>query len=473
MTENAKTGKKHLVLVNPVNPIRKGFLMRNLSTFPPLALAILASLTPDHWDISIIDENIKPFEFKKADLVGITSFTPSAPRAYEIAGIYRKIGIPVIMGGIHASMLPDEALGYVDCVVTGEAESIWGQVISDFENNCLKNRYQGVLLPMGGYPIPRHDLLSPEYSFSAVQTSRGCPMQCHFCSVSAFNGCKYRQRPINEILDELEVIPQKLLFFFDDNIIGYGKESQERAIELFKGIVKRKIKKHWVSQASINFADNPEVLKWAAKAGCKMIFLGLESETEDQLKEAGKQLNLKRGVDQYKQVIRKIHRYGISINAGFIFGMDQDSAASIRKRFDYMLKSSIDAFQTTILTPLPGTELFTKLANEGRLLFSNFPEDWCRYDYSESVIMPKQMQPEELNSIMRENHIRLYNRKSVRKRFYRSLFNILRFEPAWWGYVTNYNYYCMAFEKEIREADPRYSHWLLSEEAATISKPGN
>lgn len=473
MIDYSRSGKKHLVLINPVNPLRKGFLMRNLSTFPPLALAILASLTPDHWDVSVIDENIKPFEYTDADLVGITSFTPSAPRAYEIAKQYRSRGIHVIMGGIHASMLPDEALGFVDCVVTGEAESIWGQVIADFEHNKLQRRYQGELLPMGGYPIPRHDLFSSEYSFSAVQTSRGCPMKCNFCSVSAFNGCQYRQRPIGEILDELEVISQKLLFFFDDNIIGYGKESQERAIELFKGIVKRKIRKHWVSQASINFADNPEVLRWAARAGCKMIFLGLESEEEEQLKETGKKLNLKRGADSYKEAIRKIHRYGISINAGFIFGMDQDTTDSIRNRFDYMLKSSIDAFQTTILTPLPGTALFEKLKQEGRLLYTRFPEDWSRYDYSESVIIPKQMSPEELNSVVRDNHIRLYNRKSVRKRFYRSLVNILRFEPAWWGYVTNYNYYCMAFEKEIREGNPRYAHWLLSEEAASTGKAGN
>jgi radical SAM superfamily enzyme YgiQ (UPF0313 family) len=466
MISPVNTTTKKLILINPVNTIRKGFLMRNLSTFPPLALAIIASLTPADWEVKILDENIKPFEFEDADLVGLTSFTASANRAYEIAGIYRQKGIKTIMGGIHASMLPDEALLFVDSVVIGEAESVWKNVIGDFETGALKTRYTGELLPMGGHPLPRHELFSNEYSFSAVQTSRGCPMKCDFCSVSTFNGCQYRQRPIEEILDELEMIPKKLLFFFDDNIIGYGKPAQERAIELFKGMVRRKIKKHWVSQASLNFADNPEVLKWAAKAGCKMIFIGLEAETEDQLNETGKKLNLRMGVDAYSKVIRKIHRHGISVNAGFIFGMDHDTTDSINRRFDYMLRSSIDSFQTTILTPLPGTALFERFVKEKRLLFTDFPTDWKYYDYAEPVIQPKNMTPDELYSTMKKNFIRLYNRNSVRKRLRRSLFNIRRFEPAWWGYVTNYNYYCMAFEKEIRAGDPVYSHWLLSEKAA-------
>jgi len=458
--------KRRLLLINPVNTVRKGFLMRNLSTFPPLSLAIIAALTPEGWVVKILDENIKPFEYEEADLVGLTSFTASANRAYEIAGVYKKKGIKTVMGGIHASMMPEEAIQFVDSVVIGEAESVWKNLISDFEANDIKSRYVGELLPMGGYALPRHELLSSEYSFSAVQTSRGCPMQCDFCSVSAFNGCQYRQRPIEEILDELETIPQKLLFFFDDNIIGYGKLAQERALELFKGMVRRGIKKHWVSQASLNFADNAEVLKWAAKAGCKQIFIGLEAETEDQLRETGKKLNLRMGVDNYRNVIRRIHRYGISVNAGFIFGMDHDTAESINRRFDYMLSSDIDSFQTTILTPLPGTALFKKFMAEKRLLFTNFPEDWKYYDYAEPVIQPKHMTPDELSAVMKHNFIRLYNRHSVRKRFHRSLITIRRLEPAWWGYVTNYNYYCMVFEKEIRSGDPRYSHWLVSEKAA-------
>jgi radical SAM superfamily enzyme YgiQ (UPF0313 family) len=458
--------RRRLLLINPVNTLRKGFLMRNLSTFPPLGLAIIAALTPDDWDVKILDENIKPFEFEDADLVGLTSFTASANRAYEIAAIYRQRGIKTVMGGIHASMLPDEAIQFVDSVVIGEVESIWKILMHDFSTGILKSRYCGTLLPMGGNALPRHDLFSDEYSFSAVQTSRGCPMKCDFCSVSAFNGCQFRQRPIEEILDELEIIPKKLLFFFDDNIIGYGKQAQERAIELFKGMVRRRIKKHWVSQASLNFADNPEVLKWAARSGCKMIFIGLEAENEAQLHETGKKLNLHMGVDTYSKVIRRIHRYGISVNAGFIFGMDHDTTQSVKRRFDYMLKSSIDSFQTTILTPLPGTALFDKFIAEKRLLYTNFPDDWKLYDYSQPVILPKHMTPEELSAVMKQNFIRIYNRQSVRKRFLRSLFNIHLFESAWWGYVTNYNYYCMAFEKEIRSGDPRYAHWLVSEKAA-------
>lgn len=157
-------------------------------------MAIIAGLTPNNWQVKILDENFDSFEFEDSDLVGFTAFTSTAPRAYELAAIYKERNIITIMGGIHASMLPDEAMQYVDAVVIGEAESIWAKVIYDFENNTLQKKYIGELCELGGKPIPRHDLLSKEYLFSAIQTTRGCPMQCDFCSVSTFNGSLYRDR---------------------------------------------------------------------------------------------------------------------------------------------------------------------------------------------------------------------------------------------------------------------------------------
>jgi radical SAM superfamily enzyme YgiQ (UPF0313 family) len=458
--------KKKLLLINPANQRRKGLRMRNLSTYPPLNLAIIAGLTPTTWEIKILDENFDTFVFEQADLVGFTSFTSTAPRAYELAAIYREHHIKTVMGGIHASMLPDEALRYVDTVVIGEAESIWPKVIRDFESNTLQTRYRGELVELGGKPMPRHDLLSKEYLFSAIQTTRGCPMQCDFCSVSTFNGCQYRLRPIDEVLDELEQLPTKLVFFCDDNIIGYGKKSQERAIELFKGMVDRGIKIEWTGQVSLNFADNPEVLKWAARSGCRMVLIGIESEKPEQLKEAGKKLNLKMGVDAYADVFRKIHQHGISILGAFIFGMDTDSKQALYDRAQYILKSSVDAWQTTILTPLPGTGLFERLKSENRILYTNYPDDWSKYDFFEPVIVPAQMTTDELHETMQDIWLKIYNRKTVRSQFRRSLWNLRRLSYAMWGYISNYNYYCLSFEEKIRAGDARYSHWLVSEKAA-------
>jgi len=462
--------KRKLLLINPANQRRKGLRMRNLSTYPPLSLSIIAGLTPQNWEVKILDENFDTFQVEHADLVGFTSFTSTCYRAYELAAIFREHNIKTVMGGIHASMLPDEALQYMDAVVIGEAESIWHQVIEDIEKDSLQRVYRGELVELGGKPMPRHDLLSKEYSFSAIQTTRGCPMQCDFCSVSTFNGCQYRFRPIKEVLDELEILPTKLVFFCDDNIIGYGKKSQERAIELFKGIVERGIKMEWAGQVSLNFADNEEVLKWAARSGCRIVLIGIESEKTEQLKEVGKKLNLHMGVDAYAKVFKKIHRYGINVLGAFIFGMDTDTRESLYERAEYILKSSVDAWQTTILTPLPGTGLFDRLKAENRIVYTDYPEDWSRYDFSEPVIVPKNMTTLELDETIKDVWLKLYNRRTVRKQFRRSLWNLKSFKKAMWGYVSNYNYYCLFFEKLIVDGDPRYSHWITSEKAAKKTK---
>ncbi len=458
--------KKKLLLINPANQLRKGLRMRNLSTYPPLNLAIIAGLTPDTWEVKILDENFDLFRYEEADLVGFTSFTSTCSRAYELAAVFREKGIKTVMGGIHASMLPDEALQYMDSVVVGEAESIWHNVIQDLENGTLKKTYTGELVELGGKPMPRHDLLNKEYSFSAIQTTRGCPMQCDFCSVSTFNGCQYRLRPIHEVLDELEHMPTKLVFFCDDNIIGYGKIGQQRAIELFKGIVERGIKMEWAGQVSLNFADNEEVLKWAALSGCRIVLIGIESEKTEQLKEAGKKLNLHMGIDAYAKVFKKIHKYGINVLGAFIFGLDSDNKQSLYDRAEYILNSSVDAWQTTILTPLPGTGHYKRLKAENRIVYTDYPTDWNRYDFSEPVIVPKNMSTEELDQTMKDIWLKLYNRKTVRKQFRRSLWNMKSLKKAMWGYVSNYNYYCLTFEKEILSGDPRYSHWIISEKAA-------
>jgi len=212
--------RRKLLLINPVSPRRAGLTVNASSRFPPLSLGIIAALTPDSWEVALIDENFATFEYQEADLVGLTAFTAAAPRAYEIASVYREQGVCTVMGGIHASMLPEEALHHVDAVVIGEAESVWPQVITDFTAGRMQQMYRGKWLDLAGKVQPRRELFNPEYAFGTIQTSRGCPMDCEFCSVTVFNGRRYRQRPVEEVLDELETIPQKRVFFVDDNIIG-------------------------------------------------------------------------------------------------------------------------------------------------------------------------------------------------------------------------------------------------------------
>jgi radical SAM superfamily enzyme YgiQ (UPF0313 family) len=437
-------GRK-LLLINPVNPHRVGLTINPSSRFPPLGLGIVAALTPAHWDITIIDENFEPFAFREADLVGLTAFTASVTRAYEIARMYRNKCIPTVLGGIHASMVPDEALQRVDSVVIGEAEGVWTQVIADFEKGKMQRVYQGEWLDLQEMPQARHELFHSHYMFGSIQTARGCPMDCEFCSVTAFNGHRYRQRPVDDVLDELEAMPQKMIFFVDDNIIGYGRQAAERALRLFKGIIDRGIKKDWFCQASMNFADDDEVLAYAAKSGCRMVFLGVEAENIDALSETNKKLNIRMGIDAYKGVFRRINRHGIAVLGAFIYGMDSDTPETLRHRTNYILKSGVDVMQTTYLTPLPGTRLFNKLRDEERLLYTNFPEDWVHFDMTEVIHHPRLMKPQELKEAMAESSRRLYSRRTLRRKFLKTWCATRSLTTAMWAYSSNKNYRNVAF----------------------------
>jgi radical SAM superfamily enzyme YgiQ (UPF0313 family) len=442
--------KRKLILINPVNPRRVGLTVNPSSRFPPLGLGIVAALTPDDWSVKIIDENFERFSYEEADLVGLTAFTASVSRAYEIAEIYRKQGIKTVLGGIHASMLPDEALHYVDSVVIGEAEAIWPQVIGDFGCGNLKKVYRTGFLELHDMPKPRHDLFHPGYMFGVIQTARGCPMDCDFCSVTAFNGHRYRQRPVDEVLDELEIIPKKMVFFVDDNIIGYGKVAADRALAIFRGMIERRIKKEWFCQASMNFADEDEVLRCAAKSGCRMVFLGVEAESDDALGETNKKLNLKIGVDQYEKVFRRINRHGIAVLGAFIYGMDSDTPSALRRRTSYILGSALDVMQTTYLTSLPGTRLYNRLKEQGRLLYTDFPGDWVKYDMTQVTHHPLLMEPHELKQAMAESNRRLYNRCTLYSKFFKTWYATRNFTTAMWAYSSNRNYRNLAMHPSRR-----------------------
>lgn len=444
MTKN----KRKLLLINPLNTSTKGLIIHKQVIYPPIGLGIVATLTPDHWDVELLDENFEEFEYREADLVAFTALTSSVTRAYELAEKYRKNGIPTVLGGIHASMMPNEAINLVDTVVVGEVESIWATLLSDFEKGELKQRYNGSLLPMENAIRPKRELFHKDYKFASIQTTRGCPMSCDFCSVHTFNGNSYRLRPVEDVLDELETIEHSMVYFVDDNLIGYGKRSQQRAIDLFNGIIDRGIKIEWFCSASMNFADNEEVLELAAKAGCRMVLLGIESERIDQLQDMNKKLNAKMGIDSYDIVFDKIHKYGIAVLGAFIYGLQTDTPESMEARTTYINNAAIDAVQATILTPLPGTGLFNRMIEEGKVTMDDFPNDWQHYHFGKVVFEHDNMDHETISNEIAKNWDKLYNQNTLKKKFIRTLKQTRSPVAGIWSYGSNLQYYNMVFEHD-------------------------
>ena len=379
---------KKLLLINPVGK-KSGYLMSRFSTFAPLGLAYVAAVTPAKWEVKIIDENYEEFVYEEADLVGITAFTSNITRAYELSSLYRKNKVAVVMGGIHVSMHPDEALRFSDAIVIGEVEGIWKTVLQDFEGNKLKKKYVGPRIDFTSFGItPRRDLLNTGYLWNSIQTSRGCPFDCYFCTVSKYLGRKYRQRSAENVLSEIEQISGEYIAFVDDNLIGYSAENRERAKTLFQGMIDRKVNKKWWMQSSINVIDDESVISRAAQAGCMFVFIGFETINAQTLIEMKKGVNLKLGVENYKSVVDVFHRHGIGVMGAFIIGNDHESFRYYELLTDFIVKAGIDIVQVSILTPLPGTQLMEQLRNQNRIIYDNFPQDWDKYRFSYMVHQP-------------------------------------------------------------------------------------
>ncbi len=462
------SGKYKLLLINPQNQHRTGFALSVTSRYPPLSLGILGALTPENWDVEILDENFERFEEhkdKQADLVGITAFTSNVYRAYEIAAHYTAQDIPVVIGGVHATMMPEEASQYATTVFKGEAETKWPELIKDFENSRLRSVYEGGRPAMEYVPKARHDLFHRGYLFNSIQTTRGCPYKCDFCSVHEFNGSKHRLRPVEDILDELESLPDKMLGIVDDNFFGYSTKSKEHSYALLEGMLKRGIKKDWFIQASLNIATDQKFLKLASRAGCREVLLGVESDDEEQLKHSNKVLNAKIKPEHFKKSFRKIQKAGISVLGAFIFGLDGDTSESLYRRLKFIQKSGVDAVQATIVTPTPGTRLFERLLNENRISKTNFPRDWEKYHTEETVIIPDGMTAEELEYHMYVVWHKIYNKTSMRLRFLKTLLRTKDYKSALWAYAGNWHYRRIVFEKSGLDPDKH------PEKQSTFAKP--
>jgi len=354
---------------------------------PPLALATVAATTPKHVDVEIVDEALKPINYEcGADLVGITTLTRFAPHAYTIADRFREKGIKVVMGGMHPSALPDEAIKHCDSVVIGEAEGVWIQLINDFEKKQLKKYYHNKdFVDLSTICTPRRDLYKKErYLFThLIQTTRGCPFNCGFCSVTKFFGRTYRTRPVESVIEEIRDMKTKFVGFSDDNIFGNRIYARKLFSALkYEGVL-------WLSQASLNIADDPQLLRMAARSGCKGLFVGLESADCESLVQMNKGF-LK--PHKFKDAIKRLHDQGISVLGAFVLGNDNEDPSIFRRTLDFAKKIKIDLAQFAILTPYPGTAIYNRLIKENRIF--NF--DWTKYDAGNAVFKPLRMTADRL-----------------------------------------------------------------------------
>ena len=454
LTNNQVEALQKILFINPSNKTDVLSFIPALR-MPPLNLLYLRQLTDSNrYDITICDENVDDLQHylnQSYDIAAITCLTSSAPRAYEIADIFRRDGTPTIMGGIHVSMRPDEAACYSDSIVIGEAERIWGTVLSDYESGKLKKRYVGGLVQPTDIPILKIRNMSQNYTVPyTLQTARGCPMNCDFCSVTKFHGGGFRPRSIGDVLEEISYLQGDALIFADDNILGYGKRAEIRAKQLFVGMVDRGLKKKWGSQVSINIGTNIELLRWAAKSGAISFFVGMESLNKKTLERMGKNINLKVGIKRYREIIRRIRDHGIGVIGGFIFGNDDDDNDIFKRTAEFVLDSDLDAAQYSIATPLPGTRLFDRLYREKRIIFKNFPNDWRYFDTFHVTFIPKNFDPDELKEKVSEMYGITNNPLPAIKKAFNSLITTKNLTAS--AYLLGFNLgYWKGYRKVGRE----------------------
>jgi radical SAM superfamily enzyme YgiQ (UPF0313 family) len=382
---------------------------------PSLALPILASLSPKDVEISFTDDLLTPIDLgkdlKDVDLVGITVLSKTALRAYHIADTYRKKGIPVVLGGIHPSALPEEAKEHADSVVVGEAEEIWQLLIEDARTGNLKPFYrQERYTDLSRMPLPRRDILPRKGYFpvDVVQVSRGCPFRCEFCSVQNFFGEAYRCRPVSDVVDEVRRLPHRLMMFNDDNIIGNPSYSKE----LLKALIP--LKKRWFSQASLTGLKNVENVELLAKSGCNALLIGFESLSKPNLVRSKKYQN---DPAEYREIIHSLHRFGIAICGSFIFGFDEDDPSVIEETVSFAIQTKLFSAIFMVLTPYPGTAFYHRIKNEGRLVQDQWwllekPEDSSPY------FLPMKMGPEALREGWRKAWKEFNSFPSIWKRFH-------------------------------------------------------
>jgi len=380
---------------------------RSSDAMPPLALGILAARSPG-CELSFYDEKVEPIPSAlKTDLVAMSVETYTARRAYALADLYRNQGLTVVMGGYHPTFLPEEALQHADAVVVGDAEGAWEQLLQDFRQSRLEKIYRGDNnAPLEDYWIDRSIYKGKRYNpVELTQFGRGCRFACDFCSIHAFYGKSVRARPLEGLRAELESLSRrKLLFFVDDNLFGH------RSSLLAMLAMLKPLKLRWSCQISIDVARDDELLEAMAASGCTFVLIGFESLVSENLKQMGKGWNKLSG--DYREVVKKLHARGIGIYGTFVFGYDHDTPDSIARAVEFAIDSRLDIANFNPLTPTPGSRLYQRLQQEGRLLAPTWwtDEDW---KYGDPIFEPRGMSSELLADKVFEAKKQFYSWRSI------------------------------------------------------------
>lgn len=432
-----------IILILPRGPIYRynNGIFKKPILYAPLTLTTLASLIPPEIEaeVQIIDEGIEnlPNEFN-ADLIGITAITGTARRAYIIADYIRAKGIPVILGGVHPTLMPQEAMEHADAVVTGFAEESWPQILRDFMQNKMKKIYtQSTNLSLANLPIPRRNLLKRKnyVTVETIQATRGCTNFCDFCVVPIAWGRRMYFRPIKDVIEEIEQIESKDILFVDVSPI----EDKNYAKAFYKAMIP--LKKRWISPATIKIAEDEELLNIAWQSGCRGLLIGFEAVSQQTLKQMGKGFN---SVNKYKTQVQRLHDYGIAIQACFVFGFDTDDKTVFERTVELVNKLNLDLPRYTVYTPFPGTPIFNKFKNENRIIEFN----WSFYDGQHVVIKPALMTPEELQQGLYWAWEQSYKFNSIFKRLSGSRCLLPYLIPA----NIAYRYYAQNLPKYTKEA---------------------
>lgn len=370
-----------------INPWKNTSSWIRYFQLPPVSLFQVAASAPRHWDVTLWDENVQGVfrgDFE-ADLVGLTAMTAQAMRAYELADRARASGVRVVLGGIHPSTLPEEAGVHADAVVVGEAEPVLSRLLADFEGNALQPRYMAPEnYPLDGVPAPRADAANGirYLTRNLVQTARGCPWDCDFCSVVPVFGRRFRHRPLREVLAQIEALPGRFVLFLDDNINANPAYCEQ----LLSGLAP--MGKRWVSQASLSIARNARLMDLARRSGCMGLLVGMEtigSNGAERFRKLG-------AAGPPGEAVRRMQDHGIAVEGSFIFGLDDDTADVFSRTVAWAESVNLSTGTFQLLTPYPGTRLHERLASQGRIL----TRDWNLYTQDRVVIRPQHMTPDQL-----------------------------------------------------------------------------